>query len=273
MRDWLTRKQRETRRGFAELGLAERAAIWDSKPENRQLPSILEWARFRILTRPKDWTEAQRRMMGRAGRVHGLRAIGLAAALAVVASVSVNARNRVVAANRATASAAASRVQLLLKAEPTEIPAIIQSIQDDRRWTDPELKRVVTEPWYNPKAKLNASLSLLPVDPTQAAYLETRLRDAAPSELAVLHGALLPYRSGLIPNLWSDVAASKPGDHMLPVASRTCPLRHGQPALGQLQRESGTGAGYGRLRRLRLVARCLATSAQQANRAAGRNLP
>ena len=28
LRDWLTRKQRETRRGRAELRLAERAALW-----------------------------------------------------------------------------------------------------------------------------------------------------------------------------------------------------------------------------------------------------
>src|SRR5262249_5452545 len=39
IRDWLTRKQRETRRGRAELRLAERAALWNTKPENRHLPS------------------------------------------------------------------------------------------------------------------------------------------------------------------------------------------------------------------------------------------
>jgi hypothetical protein len=38
MRDWLTRKQKETWRGRAELRLAERAAWWDSRPENRHLP-------------------------------------------------------------------------------------------------------------------------------------------------------------------------------------------------------------------------------------------
>ena len=76
LRDWLTRKQRETRRGRAELRLAERAAIWESKPENRHLPSLSEWASIRTLSRSKDWTEPQTRMMHRAGRVHGLRALG-----------------------------------------------------------------------------------------------------------------------------------------------------------------------------------------------------
>ena len=51
LRDWLTRKQRETRRGRAELRLAERAALWNAKPENRHLPSLWEWANIRLLTR------------------------------------------------------------------------------------------------------------------------------------------------------------------------------------------------------------------------------
>ena len=77
LRDWLTRKQRETRRGRAELRLAERSASWNAKPENRLLPSVREWANIRLLTKKKDWTEPQRRMMKRAGRVHGLRTLGL----------------------------------------------------------------------------------------------------------------------------------------------------------------------------------------------------
>ena len=39
LRDWLTRKQRETRRGRAELRLTERSALWNAKPENRYLPN------------------------------------------------------------------------------------------------------------------------------------------------------------------------------------------------------------------------------------------
>src|SRR5262249_39909800 len=43
LRQWLTRKQRETRRGRAELRLAERSAAWNAKPERRQLPAWWEW--------------------------------------------------------------------------------------------------------------------------------------------------------------------------------------------------------------------------------------
>jgi serine/threonine protein kinase len=63
LRDWLTRKQKETRRGRAELRLAERAALWQAKPESRHLPSWWEWLNIRLLTGKKDWTPPQRKMM------------------------------------------------------------------------------------------------------------------------------------------------------------------------------------------------------------------
>ena len=70
IRDWLTRKQRETRRGRAEIRLAERATLWQSRPETRLLPSFLEWSGIRWLTRPEDWTESERRMMKASARRH-----------------------------------------------------------------------------------------------------------------------------------------------------------------------------------------------------------
>ena len=54
LRDWLTRKQRETRRGRAELLLAERSQLWTSKPENRFPALDLEWANLRLLTSQAD---------------------------------------------------------------------------------------------------------------------------------------------------------------------------------------------------------------------------
>ena len=84
LRDWLTRKQRETRRGRAELRLAERSALWNAKPENRHLPSVLEWANIRLLTRRRTGPSRRSRMMKRAGRVHVLRGLGLAVLIALV---------------------------------------------------------------------------------------------------------------------------------------------------------------------------------------------
>ena len=71
LRDWLTRKQKETRKGRAELLLADRAVVWNSRPENRQLPSLLQWFQITWFTEKKNWTESQRAMMRKSGRVHG----------------------------------------------------------------------------------------------------------------------------------------------------------------------------------------------------------
>ena len=49
LRDWLTRKQKETRRGRAELLLADRAAVWNARPENRQLPSLLAMVQYPVV--------------------------------------------------------------------------------------------------------------------------------------------------------------------------------------------------------------------------------
>ena len=75
LRDWLTRKQKDTRRGRAELLLADRAAVWNARPENRQLPSLWQWLSIRWLTAKKQWTPPQRQMMRQAGRYHGVRGL------------------------------------------------------------------------------------------------------------------------------------------------------------------------------------------------------
>jgi len=72
-REWLTRKQKETRRGRALLRLAERSAEWNAKPENRLLPSLWEWVKIRMLTDKTSWTRPQRQMMRKASREHLLR--------------------------------------------------------------------------------------------------------------------------------------------------------------------------------------------------------
>ena len=77
LRGWLTRKQRETRRGRAELLLVERSALWNSKPDNRMLPTLIEFMGIRWWTSRSRWSEPQRLMMSRAGRVHFARCGGL----------------------------------------------------------------------------------------------------------------------------------------------------------------------------------------------------
>ncbi len=80
LRQWLTAKQKSTRRGRTELRLAERARLWNDRRERRQLPSLLEYISIRFFTRPSRWTTDQRRLMKAATR-HQTRTLLVVAAL------------------------------------------------------------------------------------------------------------------------------------------------------------------------------------------------
>src|SRR5262249_41642847 len=119
LRDWLTRKQKETRRGRAELMLADRAAVWNARPENRQLPSLLPWLQIRWYTRRKHWTPPQRKMMGQASRYHALRALVVLVVLALLGWGGYE--------THGTLKASALR-DSLLAANTSEVPSIVQDM-------------------------------------------------------------------------------------------------------------------------------------------------
>ena len=73
LREWLTRKQRETRRGRSELCLEERASIWQHKPESRQLPSLGEYLSGWWHVPKANQTPIQQKMMRTAARTHAFR--------------------------------------------------------------------------------------------------------------------------------------------------------------------------------------------------------
>ena len=96
LRKWLTKKQKTSRSGRAELRLAERSVMWNAKPERRQLPSLWEWLAIRTLTRPAHWTSEQRKMM----RVAARRQVLAASFLAVLSLVFLFAGVEVTALTR-----------------------------------------------------------------------------------------------------------------------------------------------------------------------------
>ena len=218
IREWLTRKQKETRRGRAELRLVDRSSLWNAKPENRRLPSLLEWANIGLLTKKKDWTDPQRKMMKRAGRVHGVRGLVALLLLVGVTFTGLTIRHSVIENNKATY--ATGLVQQLLRAEIAQVPEVVRAMLNYRRWTDPELKRIIGDAPDDSGQKLHASLALLPVDSSQLPFLEKHLLDATPAELPVIRDFLKPHRSTLVPKLWSVLDSAKPGEvSVLPAAS------------------------------------------------------
>ena len=218
LRDWLTRKQRETRRGRAELRLAERSSLWNAKPENRHLPSALEWANIRLLTRKKDWTDPQRKMMNRAGRVHGIRGLLTFALLTAL----VLRDHRSSPGYRESAShPGIGLVERLLDADTPQVPDIVGAMRDYRHWVDPRAEDVN----WKKRRMIHAvnSTPALPCFPSMPLRLITSsaaLSKPLSSELPVLRDALKTHRSSLTPKLWTVLESAKPGDDaLLPAAS------------------------------------------------------
>jgi eukaryotic-like serine/threonine-protein kinase len=209
LRDWLTRKQKETSRGRAELLLADRAAVWNARPENRQLPSLVQWMQVRWLTQKKNWTPPQQRMMRKASRYHAVRGAALALLLAVSTITGLAIREQVIEQHKATQ--AAGFVQGVLNADTAQVPAIIGEMAAYRTWADPLLRQEIEQAAVNSPQKLHASLALLPVDSTQVDYLYGRLLEAAPHEVPVIRDALAAHNDAMRDRLWAVVETPETG--------------------------------------------------------------
>jgi eukaryotic-like serine/threonine-protein kinase len=211
LRDWLTRRQRASRRGRAELRLAERAAMWNVRPEIRHLPSVGEWLAIRLWSRSSEWDDAQRRMMRRAGWVHGTRLFGLAIFIALVTMAT-------------EAYSVYSRTQVLLESLPEaqveKIPLFLDQLAIYPRWVYAgRLRDLAHRAGGDPRSHLAYSLALLPGDRGQFDYLYRRVLEAGPTEMEVLRDSLSPYRNAVEKRLWKDLREAKLGEaRILPVA-------------------------------------------------------
>jgi hypothetical protein len=202
LRDWLSRKQKETRQGRAELRLAERAALWNSKPENRHLPSCWEWANILLWSKKKNWTPAQRKIMSRASRYHAVRSTLLVTALVLIALIAVDVFGRIVAHGLR---------DRLLNADINDVPAIVQDMQPYRRWEISLLQAAYaqTESKNDARKQLHLALALLPNDPGQFDYLYGRLLSAGPEDLRVIRDSLRVHQETLVKRLQNVVGDPK----------------------------------------------------------------
>jgi formylglycine-generating enzyme required for sulfatase activity len=195
LRDWLTRKQKETRRGRAELLLADRAAVWNARPENRQLPSLLQWFQIRWLTQKKHWMPPQRKMMRKAGKYHAVRAVVVALILGFIGLGSLEGYGRL---------KAHTLRDRLLESTTADVPGIVKEMGPYRWWLNPLLQEAFAQAQKNKDARkqLHASLALLPEDATQVEYLYHQLLDAQPHQVPVVRDFLADYKSELVGRLW-----------------------------------------------------------------------
>lgn len=214
LRDWLTRKQKETRKGRAELLIADRASVWSARPENRQLPSLTQWLQIRCYTGRNSWNEQQRTMMARANRYHTVRGIIASALLIGLIFGGNHVRNELLEQQRQTqaklrdmenVTRAEELVDSLLKADTSQVPAIVAELSPYRERVDPLLNAKLQAADNGSAEKLHLALALVPVDQGQVDYLRQQLTMCPPSQFTEIRKALFPHKAQLIDSLWQFV--------------------------------------------------------------------
>jgi len=203
LRDWLTRGQKETRRGRAELLLADRATVWNGRRESRQLPSLWQSLQIGWWTRRRDWTSPQQAMMRAAIRHHGIRS-----AVAVATTVGA-----VVAASHMLRGIKADELRdRLLVAKIRDVPAIVRQMQPIRGRIRPLLEAAIREPatHADPVRDLAVHLALLPDDESHVEPVFDHLLKAPPQDVGVIVEALEPFKQTLLERLWALLADKRP---------------------------------------------------------------
>jgi serine/threonine protein kinase/formylglycine-generating enzyme required for sulfatase activity len=184
LREWLTRKKRETIRGRAEIRLAERAAEWAARASRRYLPSWWEWLRIFVFTHRSSWTKTERHLMWAATGYHATRAVVLTVVLVALA---------IVVGEWVGASSARNAVSEFVNADARNVPTLLEELTPHRRWADPLLRGMVDDPALHHDRKSRARHGLLPVDASQGSELINRLLDDEPEEFLVIRQALMKH--------------------------------------------------------------------------------
>ena len=195
LRDWLTRKQRETRRGRAELRLAERAALWQAKPENRHLPSWWEYLTAVWLVPAKNRTAVQQTMLRKAGRIHAVRWGSALAVLLLIGFVIGN----VIAAERQRSlrRQVATALDAVQNNRGLAVPFTLRDLERlPRGLVVAELKARYAN--AEPQHKLGLAYAMARYGQVDVPFLVSRIQGSAPEEVDNLARGVRAVRDGLI---------------------------------------------------------------------------
>jgi eukaryotic-like serine/threonine-protein kinase len=197
LREWLTRKQKETRRGRAEILLADRASLWNARPIRRSLPSFVEWLNILLFTtgRARQGTENQN-LIRAATRFYIRRTAVLVVVLGIVTWSAVRISDQ---------SRAQSLVNSLRHARTQDVPAIIAEMNSLRPMVDPLLRGQVEPANASDLATLNTAMALLPTDRSQEKAVFQKMLTASPKEFSTIRDILAHYgdHEKLVERLWN----------------------------------------------------------------------
>jgi eukaryotic-like serine/threonine-protein kinase len=202
LRDWLTRKQKETRRGRAELRLAERTVDWSRKPESRHLPSTSEYLQIAFFTSRHARTEAEQRLMHQAGRTLAVR-WAVVMAFLLVAMLAVGSIIQHVAFEQEKTRIEGLVAQLLV-ADIASVPEIATSLEQAPALSVPRLVAIANDPNRPARERLRATFALVHQPGDWPLRLIDLSLDVGVQEAGVISRRLGPLAAVVRDALWTE---------------------------------------------------------------------
>jgi serine/threonine protein kinase/formylglycine-generating enzyme required for sulfatase activity len=193
LREWLAQEKGRTWTGWAELRLAERAALWNTRPQNSLLPAWWEWASLRLLTRRRSWTLPERRLMRRASSYHLLRGCVCAVVLALAGWAWFELHGSM---------QAQTRLSELLAADASELPERTADLSPYDHWAIPQLVQIAQDKSADVKKRRNANFALLSEGLADVELLAERLLTSDPVEVRIIGRALTKYHPEVTDRFW-----------------------------------------------------------------------
>jgi len=193
LREWLTRKQRETRRGRAEVRLEQLASHWSGRPQTQLLPTLAELLLIGVLVPWRSWTPHQRIMMRAATRYYGVRVTIAVAFLMLIGLVGLHYRNQFLARN------AASQI---LSAELQRLPSMLNEFRGRKIDTGYWLDQVLDDASSPPDARLRAGLARISQKVNALPCVIERLTQMKPQELLAVLPILSQHTDDACNGLW-----------------------------------------------------------------------
>jgi len=193
IREWLECQLRETRRGRARLLLQEQAELWNSRPSQRSLPSLLEWVWLRVLTHQREWTRPQHQMM-QAARRRLIRQTAIVTAVLLIGSLVASVIYREAERHR-RANEAVVLMSKLANVGIEDVPGVIIEMTAYREWVDPLLTEMIADKSQPERKRVRAAIASLPATDEHISWLTDRLvsEQLPPHEFLVIRDSLLPH--------------------------------------------------------------------------------
>jgi formylglycine-generating enzyme required for sulfatase activity len=188
LRQWLTRKQKETWRGRAELCLEERTAQWGPGRRSRLLPSLPESVFLAVGVPRRRRKPAQQALLAAAARYHAVRG-GLALAVLILVGLALG--SFLASAHRSDRRQRAElRVEQVLNASPADVPAALRSLEPLGDVALPLLRARYEEAPAESGRRLHAAFALAALHEPPEAFLIDRVATAPAAEARNLLAAL-----------------------------------------------------------------------------------